>query len=186
MCFITSIIPFHCQLISLFSKGNVLHFIQRFSVSFIYSFMFVAAKLLQSCPTLCDPIDGSPPGFSVPGTLQARTPEWVAIPFSNAWKWKVKVKLLSCVRLLATPWTACSLPGSSIYGIFQATVLEWCAIVFLHFSFNSLSICLIFGCAGSLLLCVDFSLVVASGGCSLIVVRGLFVAVTSVVEHGLQ
>ena len=80
----------------------------------------------------------------------------------------------------------CSLPGSSIYGIFQATVLEWCAIVFLHFSFNSLSICLIFGCAGSLLLCVDFSLVVASGGCSLIVVRGLFVAVTSVVEHGLQ
>ena len=80
----------------------------------------------------------------------------------------------------------CSLPGSSIYGIFQETVMEWCAIVFLHFSFNSLSICLIFGCAGSLLLCVDFSLVVASGGCSLIVVRGLFVAVTSVVEHGLQ
>ena len=65
-----------------------------------------AAKSLQSCPTLCDPIDGSPPGFPVPGILQARTLEWVAISFSNAWKWKVKVKLLSHVRLSATPWTA--------------------------------------------------------------------------------
>ena len=65
-----------------------------------------AAKSLQSCPTLCDPIDGSPPGSSVPGILQARTLEWVAISFSNAWKWKVKVKLLSCVRLFMTPWTA--------------------------------------------------------------------------------
>ena len=64
-----------------------------------------AAKPLQSCPTLCDPIDGSPPGSTTPGILQARTLEWVAIPFSNAWKWKVKVKLLSRVRLLATPWT---------------------------------------------------------------------------------
>ena len=65
-----------------------------------------AAKSRQSCPTLCDHIDGSPPGSPVPGILQARTLEWVAISFSNAWKWKVKVKLLSCVRLLATPWTA--------------------------------------------------------------------------------
>ena len=65
-----------------------------------------AAKLLQSCPTLCDPIDGSPPGCPVPGILQARTQEWVAISFSNAWKWKVKVKSLSHVWLLATPWTA--------------------------------------------------------------------------------
>ena len=64
-----------------------------------------AAKLLQSCPTLCDPIDGSPPGSPVPGILQARTLEWVAISFSNTWKWKVKVKSLSHVRLLATPWT---------------------------------------------------------------------------------
>ena len=63
-------------------------------------------KSLQSCPTLCDPMDCSPPGFSVHGILQARTLEWVAISFSNAWKWKVKVKSLSCVRLLATPWTA--------------------------------------------------------------------------------
>ena len=65
-----------------------------------------AAKLLQSCPTLCDPIDGSPLCSSVPGILQARTLEWVAISFSNAWKWKVKVKLLSHAQLLATPWTA--------------------------------------------------------------------------------
>ena len=67
---------------------------------------FFAAKSLQSCPILCDPIDGSPPGSTVPGILQARTLEWVAISFSNAWKWKVKVKLLSCVRLLAAPRTA--------------------------------------------------------------------------------
>ena len=65
-----------------------------------------AAKSLQSCPTLCDPIDGSPPGSPVPGILQTRTLEWVAISFSNAWKWKGKVKLLSRVWLLATPWTA--------------------------------------------------------------------------------
>ena len=65
-----------------------------------------AAKLLQSCLTLCDPIDGSPPGSPVPGILQARTLEWVAISFSDAWKWKVKVKSLSHVWLLATPWAA--------------------------------------------------------------------------------
>ena len=65
-----------------------------------------AAKSLQSCPTLCDPIDGSPPGSPVPGILQARTLDWAAISFSNAWKWKVKVKSLSRVRLLVTPWTA--------------------------------------------------------------------------------
>ena len=65
-----------------------------------------AAKSLQSCPTLCNPIDGSPPGSPVPGILQARTLEWVVISFSNAWKWKVKVKLLSRVRLFGTPWTA--------------------------------------------------------------------------------
>ena len=65
-----------------------------------------AAKSLQSCLTLCDPIDGSPPGSPVPGILQARTLEWVAISFSNAWKWKVKVKSLSCVWLFTIPWTA--------------------------------------------------------------------------------
>ena len=64
-----------------------------------------AAKSHQSCLTLCDPIDGSPPGSPVPGILQARTLEWVAISFSSAWKWKVKVKSLSCVWLFTTPWT---------------------------------------------------------------------------------
>ena len=65
-----------------------------------------AAKSLQSCPTLCNPIDGSPPGSPIPRILQARTLEWVAISFSNAWKWKVKGKSLSRVRLFAIPWTA--------------------------------------------------------------------------------
>ena len=77
------------------------------SVCFIFSSICCyAAKSLQSCPTLCDPIDGSPPGSPVPGILQARTLEWVAISFSNAWRWKVKVKSLSPVWLLATLWTA--------------------------------------------------------------------------------
>ena len=66
----------------------------------------MAAKSLQSCPTLCDPRDGSLPGSPVPGILQARTLEWVAIAFSNAWKWKVKGKSLSRIRLFVTPWTA--------------------------------------------------------------------------------
>ena len=65
-----------------------------------------AAKSCQSCPTLCIPTDGSPPGSPIPGILQARTLEWVAISFSNACKWKVKVKSLSCVQLFVTPWTA--------------------------------------------------------------------------------
>ena len=65
-----------------------------------------AAKSLQLCPTLCSPVDGSPPGSPVPGILQARTLKRVAISFSNAWKWKVKVKSLGPVWLFATPWTA--------------------------------------------------------------------------------
>ena len=88
-----------------------------------------AAKSLQSCPTLCDPRDGSPPGSPIPGILQARTLEWVAISFSNVWKWKGKVKSLSCVLPLSDPMD-CSLPGSSVHGIFQARVLEWGAIAF--------------------------------------------------------
>ena len=74
-------------------------------IEYLY-YAAAAAKSLQSCPTLCDPIDGSPPGSAIPGILQARTLEWVAISFSNAWKWKVKVKLLSRVQPLVTPWTA--------------------------------------------------------------------------------
>ena len=90
-----------------------------------------AAKSIQSCPTLCDPRDGSPPGSPVPGILQARTLEWVAISFSNAWKWKVKIEsevAQSCLTL-SDPMD-CSLPCSSIHGIFQARVLEWVAIAF--------------------------------------------------------
>ena len=74
-------------------------------LNIIFNFCPAAAKSLQSCLTLCDPTDGSPPGSPAPGILQARTPEWVAISFSNAWTWKVKRKSLSRVRLLATPWT---------------------------------------------------------------------------------
>ena len=78
-----------------------------------------AAKSLQSCPTLCDPTDGSPPGSPVPGILQARILKWVAISFSSAWKWKVKGKSFSRVRPSVTPWTPARLlhpwdfPGKS-------------------------------------------------------------------------
>ena len=92
-----------------------------------------AAKSLQSCPTLGNPIDGSPPGSPIPGILQARTLEWVAISFSNSWKWKVKVKSESEVpQSCPTLWDPMdgSLPGSSAHGIFQARVLEWGAIAF--------------------------------------------------------
>ena len=72
---------------------------------FFLSFAAAAARSLQSCPTLYDPVDSSPPGSPVPGILQAKTLEWVAISFSNAWKWKVKVKPFSHVQLFATPGT---------------------------------------------------------------------------------
>ena len=91
--------------------------------------MLCYAKSLQLCLILCDPVDGSPPGSPVPGILQARTLEWVAIFFSNAWKWKVKEKSLSRVRLLATPWNA-AYQAPSVHGIFHARVLEWGAIAF--------------------------------------------------------
>ena len=77
-----------------------------FTLIFVREVAAAAAKSLQSCPTLCDPTDGSPPDSTISGILQARTLEWVAISFSNAGKWKVKVKSLSRVGLLATPWTA--------------------------------------------------------------------------------
>ena len=88
-----------------------------------------AAKSLQSCPTLWDPIDSSPEGSAIPGVLQAITLEWVAISFSNAWKWKVNVKLLSHVRFFMTPWTEAYQAPLSM-GFFQARVLEWVAIAF--------------------------------------------------------
>ena len=87
------------------------------------------AKSRQSCPTMCNPIDGSPPGSSVPGILQARTLEWVAISFSNAWKWKSERDVVQSCPTLSNPMD-CSPPSSSVHGIFQARVLEWGAIVF--------------------------------------------------------
>ena len=94
-------------------------FILVFDVSLIFVFILdimyavcidpttTTTKSLQLCPTLCDPIDGSPPGSPIPGILQARTLEWVSISFSNAWKWKGKVKSLSRVRLFMIPWCHC-------------------------------------------------------------------------------
>ena len=86
------------------------HLITVYKVAILHSqpqtHAAAAAKSLQLCPTLCDPIDGSPPGSLIPGILQERTQEWVAISFSLAWKWKVKVTSRSRVHLLATPWTA--------------------------------------------------------------------------------
>ena len=94
-----------------FFSSSLPCFFRLYNVTIAYSNVFqledaTAAKSLQSCPTLCDPIDGSPPGSPVPGILQARTLEWVAIAFSSAWKWKEKVKSLSRVWVLAIPWTA--------------------------------------------------------------------------------
>ena len=113
--------PLHCVLSSSIKQMTILSFPW-------FGQDTAAAKLLQSCLTLCDPIDGSPPGSPVPRILQARTLEWVAISFSKAWRWKVKVKSLSQVWL-SDPMD-CSLPGSSVHGIFQARVLEWGAIAF--------------------------------------------------------
>ena len=87
------------------------------------------AKSLQLCLTRCDPIDSSPPASPVPGILQARTLEWVAVSFCNAGKQKVKVKSLQLCPTLCDPIDS-SPPGSSAHGIFQATVLEWSAIAF--------------------------------------------------------
>ena len=104
--------------------------VEKFLCAYIYIHA-AAAKSLQSYTTLCDPIDGSPPGSTVPGILQARTLEWVAIAFSNAWKWKVKSEN-EVTQSCPTLWdpTDCSLPGSFVQGIFQARVLEWVAIAF--------------------------------------------------------
>ena len=90
---------------ALMERESCIHCLKVF-LKYDSELLAAAAKSLQSCPTLCDPMDSSPPGSPVPGILQARTLEWVAISFSNASKWKVKVKSLSCVQLLATSWTA--------------------------------------------------------------------------------
>ena len=92
------------------------------SHSFKHCVAAAAAKSPQSCPTPCNPIDGSPPGSPIPGILQARTLEWVAISFSNAWKWNRSVLSNSSDPM------DCSLPGFSVHGIFQARVLEWVSL----------------------------------------------------------
>ena len=116
----TSIYSWINNKVLLYSTGNYIqyslinHNEKEYEKEYVYTHTHIyiteslccTAKSLQSCPTLCDPIDGSPPGSPVPGVLQARTLERVAISFSNAWKWKVKVKSLSRVRLFMIPWTA--------------------------------------------------------------------------------
>ena len=104
MTFILSGCKFFCD--PCYFKLMILPIFHDKQVLLISLYAAAAATSLQSCPTLCNPIHGSPLGSAVPGILQARTLEWVAISFSNAGKWKVKVKSLSCARLLATPWTA--------------------------------------------------------------------------------
>ena len=101
--------PSHWKRGTLGCGSKTLHHLQIITLPLRDNFWPAAAataKSLQLCLTLCDPIDGSPPGSPIPGILQARTLEWVAISFSNAWKWKAKVKSLSRVRLVVTPWTA--------------------------------------------------------------------------------
>ena len=117
------------------NNKNVLSF-QRF-LSHHISAAAAIAKSIQSCPTLWDPIDGSPPGSPVPGLLQARTLEWVAISFSSAWKWKVKVKSFSRVQLFAIPWIGAYQAPPSM-GFSRQRILEWGAIAFSwHYSISS-------------------------------------------------
>ena len=113
-CLVAQLCPTLCDPMDCSMPGfPVLHHLPEFAQTHVHwvgdaiqSDAAAAAKSLQSCPTLCDPRDGSPPGSPVPEILQARILEWVAVSFSNAWKWKVKVKSLSRARLLATPWIA--------------------------------------------------------------------------------
>ena len=110
------------------SQTQVSRIAGRFFASYHQGSPAAAARSLQSCPTLCDPRDGLLQGSPVPGILQASTLEWVSMSFSNAGKWKVKVKSLS--RLTLSDPMDCSLPGFFVHGIFQARVLEWGAIAF--------------------------------------------------------
>ena len=112
--------PFSMKNILIYASIYIVYNICTFQITWmviLWSVAAAAAKLLQSCPTLCDRLDGSPPSSSVPGILQARTLEWVAISFSNAWKWKVKSEVAQLCLTLSDPMD-CSLPGSSVHGIF--------------------------------------------------------------------
>ena len=115
----------------------VIIYIVTFPVSLTTS--LAAAKSLQSCPTLCDPVGDSPPGSPVPGILQARTLEWVAI--LKCMKVKSESEVAQSCPTLSDPMD-CSPPGSSVHGIFQAKVLEWVAFNYNHFCwFNRYKIC---------------------------------------------
>ena len=95
-CFPFGIESYNFQILTLY---------QMYGLKFSH-FVLLLLSCFSHVPTLCDPIEGSPPGSAIPGILQAKTLEFVAISFSNARKWKVKMKLFSCVQLFATPWTA--------------------------------------------------------------------------------
>ena len=118
-----------CYLANIVTQLNITCFLRYMFLPNLNLMNPATAKSLQLCPTLCHPIDGSPPGSPIPGILQARTLEWVAISFSNARRWKVKMKSLSRVRLLATPWTVAYQAPPSM-GFSRARVLEWGAIAF--------------------------------------------------------
>ena len=132
-----------------------------------------ANKSLQSCLTLCDPRDGSPPGSPIPGILQARTLEWVAISFSNAWNWKVKVKSLSHVWLLATPWTAAHQAPPSM-GFSRQEYWSGVPLPSPEFIYINIFIFIyLFGAVLSLCCFAGFSLVPASGDYSYLLYMGL-------------
>ena len=129
------------------TREALLHYTNiKFSFYFI-THLAAAAKSLQSWLTLCDPIDGSPPGSPVPGILQARTLEWVAISFSIVWKWKVKVKSLSCVTLVVTLWTAAyqappsmGFPRQEYWSglLLPSPYSPWCIYIFFALSIKGL------------------------------------------------
>ena len=125
---LVEILSYCCSINSSFLANKLLQCLSHFPIWNLSLWSVAAAKSLQSCPILCDPREGSPPGSAVPGILQARTMEWVAISFSmhesEKWKWSRSV-----VSDSSDPMN-CSPPGSSIHGIFQAKVLEWGAIAF--------------------------------------------------------
>ena len=131
MCITEYILALFCKNI-IWKRSN--SEIMRSKDKFIWN-IAATAKSLQLCPTLCDPINGSPPGSPIPGIFQLRTLEWAAISFSNLWKWKVKseIEVTQLYPTLSDPMD-CSLPGFSVHGIFQARVLEWGATAFSEFN----------------------------------------------------
>ena len=128
------ILPSLCWLnppVAIHTPISYFHLSHHEMMEAIPGFTAAAAKSLQSCPTLCDPIDGSPPGSPIPGILQARTLEWVCHFLLQCMKVKSESEVAQLCPTLSDPMD-CSPPGSSIHGIFQARVLEWGAIAFFY------------------------------------------------------